>query len=332
MKKRILAVMLAIITVFSVMSVLASAQTIKAGEVTGDGKVTAADARKVLRVAATLEAFDDENLFTAADVNLDGRITAADARKILRAAATLEVLPEITTKEPETEEVSSEEPATEEPTTEEPTTEEPTTEADTGVVVTELPEDIEAFFAGKFYLECDMSADGDTSTIKLAQKDKKLEASMSMDGFEISVYTDGKTIYIKFPYNNKTYYIEMDKNFLEDNGIDLNVEDVVAQLSFGKLEDFNAPVLTKEEYNGESYDVYTFVDKDGFSLCFYVDGRDDVKYIISKNVDGQIETEIQVAKLSASIPSDMLTVKRCEKGNLITLMSAMTAFGEKLEK
>lgn len=326
MKKRILAFIMAIITVFSVMTVLAAAQTLKAGDVTGDGKVTAADARKVLRVAAGLEVFDDTQLLVA-DISGDGKITAADARKILRAAAGLETLPEITT-EPESEEPTTEEPSSEEPTTEEPTTEEPTT----GSVVTELPEDIAAFFDGKFYLECDMSADGDTSKIKLAQKDKKLEASMSMDGFEMSVYTDGKTIFIKFPYSGKTYYVEMDKEFLEENGIDLNIEDIVAQLSFGKLEDFNAPVLTTEEYKEDTYSVYTFVDKDGYSLCFYVDNREDVKYIISKNVDGKIETEIQVATLSASIPSNMLTVRNCKEGSFLTLMSALTAFGENQEK
>lgn len=54
-----------------------------------DGKVTAADARHVLRQAAYLESLAGL-MFSAADVNKSGNITAADARSILRKAANLE--------------------------------------------------------------------------------------------------------------------------------------------------------------------------------------------------------------------------------------------------
>lgn len=59
------------------------------GDVDGDGRITAKDARLALRVSAKLDrATYVESL--AADVNLDGKVTAADARKILRVAAKLE--------------------------------------------------------------------------------------------------------------------------------------------------------------------------------------------------------------------------------------------------
>lgn len=54
-----------------------------------NGKITAADARAVLRMAASLDMKLAYSMFSA-DVNRDGRITAADARKILRVAASLE--------------------------------------------------------------------------------------------------------------------------------------------------------------------------------------------------------------------------------------------------
>lgn len=59
-----------------------------AGDVTGDGLIRANDARRVLRIAAELEAAD--GCEAAADVDRDGEITAEDARRILRAAAELE--------------------------------------------------------------------------------------------------------------------------------------------------------------------------------------------------------------------------------------------------
>lgn len=59
------------------------------GDVTGDGKITAADARLVLRVSAKLESLEDAK-FKAGDVTGDNKITAADARKILRVSAKLD--------------------------------------------------------------------------------------------------------------------------------------------------------------------------------------------------------------------------------------------------
>ena len=63
--------------------------TIGMGDVNGDGIVTAADARLILRRAARLVTFTMEQ-DALADVNKDGQVTAADARKVLRVSAKLE--------------------------------------------------------------------------------------------------------------------------------------------------------------------------------------------------------------------------------------------------
>ena len=59
------------------------------GDVDGDGRVTAADARRIIRRAAKLIVFtmDEE---ARADVDKDGKITANDARKVLRVSAKLD--------------------------------------------------------------------------------------------------------------------------------------------------------------------------------------------------------------------------------------------------
>ena len=59
------------------------------GDVSGDGRVLASDARLVLRASARLETLVNE-YFAAADLNLDGELAADDARKILRKSAGLE--------------------------------------------------------------------------------------------------------------------------------------------------------------------------------------------------------------------------------------------------
>lgn len=59
------------------------------GDVNGDGKVSASDARTALRVAAGLETVSLEQ-FLRADLDSDGDVIAAEARTILRIAAGLE--------------------------------------------------------------------------------------------------------------------------------------------------------------------------------------------------------------------------------------------------
>lgn len=61
------------------------------GDLNGDEKVNAADARLALRAAVSLEHYiKGSAVFLAADINGDGKISAADARLILRAAVGLE--------------------------------------------------------------------------------------------------------------------------------------------------------------------------------------------------------------------------------------------------
>ncbi len=66
-----------------------SAKTVLLGDVDMSGKVTASDARTVLRVSAQLEKLD-ENIIPVADADKNGKITSADARKILRIASKLD--------------------------------------------------------------------------------------------------------------------------------------------------------------------------------------------------------------------------------------------------
>lgn len=59
------------------------------GDLDGDKKVTAADARLVIRYVVGLEKFTKE-MITAADVNANGQVTSEDARLIMRYGVGLE--------------------------------------------------------------------------------------------------------------------------------------------------------------------------------------------------------------------------------------------------
>lgn len=90
------------------------------GDADLNGKLTAADARLILRVASHMYTFDNYRM-SVSDYNKDGRITASDARSVLRACARLDPFaPETTTAAPTT-------APTTVPTTAAPTTKAPET-------------------------------------------------------------------------------------------------------------------------------------------------------------------------------------------------------------
>lgn len=92
MKKIIAAVMVWALCLFPMTAFAAEgipAETqIMMGDVNGDKKVSADDARAILRMSAKLDSADGFSLLST-DANADGELTAADARLVLRVAANL---------------------------------------------------------------------------------------------------------------------------------------------------------------------------------------------------------------------------------------------------
>ena len=78
-----------LLTLAVALGLFGSARAASVGDLNGDGKITAADARLALRAAVGLDQLSGEKK-TLADVNQDGKVTAADARKILRITVGLE--------------------------------------------------------------------------------------------------------------------------------------------------------------------------------------------------------------------------------------------------
>lgn len=86
--KKLTALLIVLILTFTLM-VTASAATVLKGDVDMNGKITAMDARTVLRAAARLDEITDTQKIIA-DVSGDSKVTASDARTILRRAANIE--------------------------------------------------------------------------------------------------------------------------------------------------------------------------------------------------------------------------------------------------
>lgn len=132
--KKIISVSIAIIMILS-LTLSAFSAEVTLGDIDANGKVTAADARSVLRVSAQLDTFNEVQ-FAAADIDDNGTITASDARKILRVAAELDTFAENDVK-PDT----------------------------------EIPEPLQALYDGKYKISTVESGDYGTYTTTIAMAD-----------------------------------------------------------------------------------------------------------------------------------------------------------------
>ena len=95
MKKNLCALLTAVLVISLICAVFPAPSFAlrKLGDVDGNGKIEAADARLALRASVKLETLTAEQTL-AANVDGDAFVTSADARLILRAAVKLETLPD----------------------------------------------------------------------------------------------------------------------------------------------------------------------------------------------------------------------------------------------
>ncbi len=314
-----------------VCSISASALTAnQIGDVDNNQKITASDARKVLRHSAKLELLADDVL-DRADVNFDEKINASDARMILRVSAKLDTFDtsklentevesvtdvldvieptteEPTTEEPTTEEPTTEEPTTEEPTTEEPTTEEPTTEEPSTEIV--YPAAIDGLFEKHFYVEM---ADGD-DTVGVARNGDDIEFNVDLGGVAMSIYASGDTVYMKYEsapvFITTKWYYAITSEDMAEYGFDFDIDEMLAFYDFGSKEDFVDITSYTEEVDGTEYTVYAFINEDGASCCFYADADDNIKMYCTKDAEGNSNNdEVYFEVLSYDIPSGMCSI------------------------
>lgn len=66
---------------------LSAFATVRTGDISGDGKISAVDARQCLQLAANMQLDINLKQEKAADVNGDGKVSSIDARTILQMAA-----------------------------------------------------------------------------------------------------------------------------------------------------------------------------------------------------------------------------------------------------
>ena len=349
-KSKIIALVSAVsITAASVFTATSMAFAAPAlGDVDSDGRISAKDARTILRHAAKLEMLDD-SLLPTADVNGDDKVTAADARLVLRYASKLitemggeKKYDEITkgTDTSDTTATTKKIDLTTRPTTK-PTTKptekttapatapttEPTTEPTTAEPTTKpgyddnIPADIHSFTEGKFdFVGTIMTADGKQS-VRFTNEGNQMRIGLSMNDIDLDLLKLVKKNLLKkdvekyyLVSNEKKMYIELNDAVLKTMGIDPD------QMSFS----FAVVDISKAEYttnvttfNGkENIVCYTF-ENDNAKLNFYMDG-DNLIGMENCDKDGNINQMMIFESFSGNVPSSRWSLDGYKEKLLLT--------------
>ncbi|MBQ6019073.1 MAG: dockerin type I repeat-containing protein [Clostridia bacterium] len=272
MKKSVLTALvltLALLVSF-VPALTASATQYSLGDVTGDGKVTSADARQILRFSARLE-YITKICQQAADVNRSGKVNSADARTVLRVAARLETLavgPGDVFDDGLAK--NAKDPANEEA----------------------LKYFFDGLGNGRFSLVGTMTSNGETDPIEFSKADDMIRMSTEMSGVRLSILSSGGILYLIS--DEKQSYIELDERIMKMLGLDLSA----LSLDFGEG-DAGAVGWAEREYEGKSVESAVSESPNGV-VEFYADGG---KIVLIRVFDetGACDSEIRVDSFRSDV-------------------------------
>ena len=351
-KSKIIALVSAVsITAASVFAATSMAFAAPAlGDVDENGKITAKDARMILRHTAKLEMLDD-SLLPVADVNGDGKVSAADARLVLRYASKLinemggekkydEITKgtsaadttattkkiEITTRpvtKPTTKLTEKTTVPTTAPTTE-PSTAEPTTKPGYD---DNIPADIHSFTEGKFDFVGTIVSGGGKQYVRFTNDGERMRISMSADGMDLDLLKligkktllnkDGSEYYIVS--DSKKAYCKLDKTAMSLLGMkEDDLKFTFATIDISKAE-YTTEVTT---FNGkENVTCYTFAS-DEAKLNFYMDG-DTLIGMESCDSAGNIQQMILFESFTGDIPASRWSLDGYSKKGLMEFAASL---------
>ncbi len=253
---------------FALLCVFPAGQAIAAakGDVDGNGKVTAADARLALRASVGLESFAVGSVkYSAADYNGDGKITAEDARAILRVSVGLP--------------------------------------ADAANLKSQY--DIlrsgRFYMTGAYAVSggtsSPMEIGVDGSTVYLAMTDGGMSMGYLVKGRDIYLLNKSKKIYWK-PN-------ELEKAFLKSQGLPdaTEISAEIAEFGFSTMQPLSAATsVGTGTVNGTSCTVYSFRLSDGTENRVYISGN-RLLGIENFNAAGRQTGFMRVYSVSASLPT-----------------------------
>ncbi len=267
MKKKIIALTLSVLVLFSVIQVTAMARI--TGDIDANGKTEAADARLALRAAVGLYVLSEAEKI-AADVDLNKTVDATDARLILRAAVGLEKLPDVPDSN--------------------------------GAPVS--PE-YDILKSGSLRIKGTMvDKTGVDTPMEIAVTPESIYMLSDFGGIDMGMLIKGKKVYMICP--DKKAYLEMSEAIMNMAGMDisdLTASDAIDFSIYGDLSE--ADSVTEVTHNGRVCQVYRFKLASEESRV-YLDGTKLVR-LASYDNNGKFLAAIDITEISGNIPAGMIS-------------------------
>ena len=234
------------------------------GDVSGDGEITAEDARLCLRKAVGLETYEaGSDEYNACDVTGDNEVTAEDARLILRAAVGLESLG-VPAPDPEHNEY-------------------------------------EILRSGSFYATGRLKdSDGTNQPLEIAVTPDSVYMKTDMEGVEMAMLQRGKKMYMLYPA--KKIYMEMSSVLLDMMG--MTTEDLldVSELGFTDMAALSeADAVANGEFNGQQCIIYTFNSDNGSREVIYMNGN---RLLGFEEISAGGTSTTIIDSITADVPAD----------------------------
>lgn len=267
MKKKIITLILSLIMLFSVTQVTSMA--LIPGDVDGNGKTEATDARLALRAAVGLDVLSEDEKI-AADVDHNGTVDATDARLILRSAVGLEKLPESPTQN----EVSE-------------------------------SSEYDILRSGSFYITGTLiDSTGAESPMEIAITPDSIYMMSDFSGAAMGMLVSNKKVYMIYPA--KKAYLEMSESLMSMAGLDISELTASDSLDFSTYGDLSeADSVTESTINGKACQVYHF-RSDTEESRIYMDGTKLVR-LASYDNNGRFLSATDITLISDDVPAGMTT-------------------------
>ncbi len=300
--RKIFSIFISILLV-SVLAVCAYAVTYKLGDVNKDGKITASDARIVLRTAAKLDDFENDSQELIADVNGDGKVNVTDARLVLRISAKLDeeagdIEIDDVTDTDDTTDLANDNTSSDSTTSSAETTT-VSALAEGEIAYSSFPEEMKLFLSGTFGFSGHMGTNDDMQNVvvKSDGTNVKVTTTMDMDEYgDVTVSIITKTTTGIFGNETTSTYIVCDTTgyYMDMTAFQVaaaifgagDLELDVSGITFGveNLNDSMTAQKTEITSDGIDYTVYS-VDKEESTVDFYFDDTQLKKIVTCSKTD-----------------------------------------------
>ncbi len=343
MKKIVAAIVTAAVAA-SVCLTVSHAQTL--GDADGDSKISAADARLVLRAAVGLE--DKKGKESVLDVDGDGSVTASDARLVLRFAVGLEdafpaqsALPNAgsttTGGKPADPDVPQTAPYSRQTTipvkdttappvkdTTAPPAEESTTAPDESP---RIMSDLDVIHSGTFYFEGVMTdVSGAKCGVKVGAKGGKIYMVMEPEDFIMGLIHNGRTNYLFIP--GSKVYTALDKQLLDMVGLDES--DLMFDVGQFVADTDKMDLISSErtELDGKEVTMKVYRGSDGIEIRHYLDGNRLLR-IENYGSDGRLYGATDFDFIKAEVDDSLFEIPSDYRRQ--SILGFMSNFGDMLK-